>query len=210
MEAHWETNTTGGAPYVVIAIPDPTKEKNLFEITIPNGLSLLVTRSMNGRVEGLKEFFWENRPNVSILFWSFRFMVAIGFLLLLVMVWAALLWHRKRLYHCRTFLWTLVIVHPLGFLATELGWITTEVGRQPWVVYNLMKTTEGVSPIPVGNVVWSLILFLVVFPVVGAIYFFYVLKTLHRGPDLSSPIPPVQRPIGMETMAQVKSINEVE
>jgi cytochrome d ubiquinol oxidase subunit I len=210
MEAHWETNTTGGASYVVIAIPDPTNEKNLFEITIPNGLSLLVTRSMNGRVQGLKEFSRENRPNVSILFWSFRFMVAIGFLLFIVVGWSALLWHRKHLYQCRTFLWTLVIVHPLGFLATELGWLTTEVGRQPWVVYNLMKTTEGVSPIPVGNVLWSLILFLIVFPVVGAIYFFYVLKTLHRGPDLSSPIPPVQRPIGMETLAQVKRNKEME
>lgn len=210
MEAHWETNTTGGASYVVMAIPDPINEKNLFEITIPNGLSLLVTRSINGRVPGLKEFPRDHRPNVSILFWSFRFMVAIGFLLLIVMAWAALLWHWKRLYQCRTFLWTLVIVHPLGFLATELGWITTEMGRQPWVVYNLMKTAEGVSPIPVGNVVWSLILFLIVFPVVGAIYFFYVLKSLHRGPDLSSPIPPVQRPIGMEKRSQYKRNKERE
>ena len=103
-----------------------------------------------------------------------------------------------------------MIAHPLGFLATELGWLTTEVGRQPWIVYNLMKTTEGISPIPAGNVVWSLILFLIVFPVVGAIYFFYVLKTLHRGPDLSSPIPPVQRPVGMETLAQVKKNKETE
>lgn len=210
MEAHWETNTLGGAPFAVVALPDPKNEMNLFEITIPNGLSLLVTRSMNGRVQGLKEFPRENRPNVSALFWSFRFMVAIGFILLLVMIWAALLRQRKRLYHHRPFLWTLVIIHPLGFLAAELGWITTEVGRQPWVVYNLMKTAEGVSPIPAGNVVWSLLLFLTVFPVVGAIYFFYVLKTLHRGPDLSSPIPPVQRPIGMETLAQVKRNKEME
>jgi cytochrome d ubiquinol oxidase subunit I len=210
MEAHWETNTTGGAPFVVMAIPDPTNEKNLFEIAIPNGLSLLVTRSLNGRVQGLKEFSRDNRPNVSILFWSFRLMVAVGFLLLIIMAWAALLWYRKRLYQGRTFLWTLVFVHPLGFLATELGWVTTEVGRQPWVVYNLMKTTEGVSPIPIGNVLWSLILFLIVFPVIGAIYFFYVLKTLHRGPDLSSPIPSVQRPIGMERLGQVRRDKEME
>jgi cytochrome bd ubiquinol oxidase subunit I len=210
MEAHWETNTTGGASYVVMAIPDPTHERNLFEITIPNGLSLLVTRSPNGRVQGLREFSREYRPNVSILFWSFRFMVAAGFLFLLIMLWAAVLRYRERLYLCRPFLWTLVIAHPLGFLATELGWITAEVGRQPWVVYNLMKTAEGVSPIPAGNVVWSLILFLAVFPVIGAIYFFYVLKTLHRGPDLSSPIPPVQRPIGMEVLSQVKRNKETE
>ena len=120
---------------------------------------------------GLKEFPREDRPNVPILFWTFRVMVAIGFVLLVVMIWAGILWRRGRLYEYRPFLWTLVVVHPLGFLATELGWITTEVGRQPWLVYNLMRTAEGVSPIPAGNVIWSLGLFLIIFPVVGASYF---------------------------------------
>ena len=204
MEAHWETNTAGGAPYALFAIPDPKEEKNLFEISIPNGLSLLVTHSFNGRVQGLKEFPREDRPSVSALFWSFRIMVGVGFILLLVMAWAFLLWRQGKLYHHRLFLSVLLIVHPLGFLATEFGWVTTEVGRQPWVVYNLVRTAEGVSPIPAGNVLWSLGLFLIILPVIGAVYFFYVLKTLRGGPDLSSPIPPVQRPIGMESLAQGK------
>jgi cytochrome d ubiquinol oxidase subunit I len=127
-------------------------------------------------------------------------MVAIGLILFCVMVWGALLWRKGRLFDHRPFLWTLVVVHPLGFLATELGWMTTEMGRQPWVVYHLMRTAEGVSPIPAGNVLWSLTLFLIIFPIIGAVYFFYILKTLHRGPDLSSPIPPIQRPIGMRSM----------
>ncbi len=105
----------------------------------------------------------------------------------------------------RPFLRTLFIVHPLGFLATELGWITNEVGRQPWLVYNLMRTAEGVSPIPAGNVIWSLSLFLIIFPVIGASYFYYVLKTLARGPDLASPIPPIQRPAGMRPLQEIKS-----
>ena len=204
MEAHWETNTAGGAPYAIIAIPSPKEEKNLFEISIPNGLSLLVTHSLKGRVQGLKEFPREDRPSVFALFWSSRIMVAVGFILLLVMAWAALLWRQGKLYHHRPFLLTLLIVHPLGFLATEFGWVTTEVGRQPWIVYNLVRTAEGVSPIPAGNVLWSLGLFLIIFPAIGAIYFFYVLKALYRGPDLSSPIPPVQRPIGMESLAQAR------
>ncbi len=202
LEAHWETNTTGGAPYTVFALPSPAEERNRLEITIPNGLSLLVTRSLEGKVRGLKEFPPADRPNVSILFWTFRGMVAIGFILLLIMLWAAFLWRKRRLYEDRSFLWTLFVLHPLGFLATELGWMTTEIGRQPWVVYNLMRTAEGISPIPVGNVLWSLILFLIVFTAVGAIYFFYVLKTLHRGPDLFSPIPAVQRPAGMQSLEQ--------
>jgi cytochrome d ubiquinol oxidase subunit I len=204
LEAHWETNTNKGAPFAVIAMPDVKKERNSFEFAIPNGLSLLVTHSLHGQVSGLKEFSREDRPNVPILFWSFRVMVAIGFILLFIMVWALVLWHGKRLYEHSPFLKTLVAVHPLGFLATELGWIVTEVGRQPWLVYNLMRTADGVSPIPAGNVIWSLSLFLIIFSVIGASYFYYVLKTMGRGPDLSSPIPPIQRPAGMRTLQPIK------
>jgi cytochrome d ubiquinol oxidase subunit I len=197
LEAHWETNHERGASLAVVAIPDMKKERNLFEVAIPNLLSLLVTHSSQGQVLGLKAFPKSDRPNVFILFWAFRLMVAIGFILLLIMGWAAALWLKRRLYESRPFLWTLLLVHPLGFIAIELGWVTTEVGRQPWLVYNLMRTAEGVSPIPLGNVIWSLCLFLIILPALGMIYFYYILKTLRLGPDLSSPIPPVQRPAGM-------------
>jgi cytochrome d ubiquinol oxidase subunit I len=200
MESHWETNTSGGAPFAIVAFPDMKKEKNFFEIKIPDGLSLLVTRSLTGRVPGLKEFPPQDRPNVFILFWSFRFMVAIGFILFFVMVWAALLWRKGKLFSNRAFLWILLVVNPLGFLAVELGWITAEVGRQPWVVYNLLRTADGVSPIPPGNVLWSLFLFLIVFSAIGAIYFSYVLKAIFQGPDMESPIPAIQRPIGKRAL----------
>lgn len=208
MEAHWETNTTEGAPFAVIAFPDMKEERNRFEISVPSGLSLLVTHSFRGRVPGLKEFPPDERANVFILFWSFRLMVGMGFILLFVMLWGFVLWRKGRLYTCCPFLWTLLIVHPLGFIAGELGWITTEVGRQPWLVYNLMRTAEGVSPIPVGNVLWSLGLFLIVFPVIGGSYFYYILKTLRQGPDMSTPIPPIQRPAGIRPLEERK--NKVE
>jgi cytochrome d ubiquinol oxidase subunit I len=204
MEAHWKTNTKDGAPFAVVALSDMKAEKNLFELNIPNGLSLLVTHSFDGRVPGLKEFSQNDRPNVFILFWSFRLMVAIGFILFFVMVWAAVLWGRGRLYNHQPFLRTLLVLHPLGFVATELGWITTEVGRQPWLVYHLMRTAEGISPIPAGNVIWSLSLFLIIFTIIGASYFYYVLKTLARGPDLASPIPPIQRPAGMQPLQETE------
>ena len=200
IEAHWETNKDKGAPFVAVAFPDMQAEKNRFEISIPNALSLLVTHSFNGRVPGLKEFPREDRPNVPLLFWAFRVMVGIGFGLLAVMAWALLLWRKGRLFESRPFLRTLLIIHPLGFLAVELGWITTEAGRQPWLVYNLMRTSEGVSPIAPGNVVWSLSLFVLIFLLVGGSYFYYVLKTLRLGPDVSSPIPPIQRPAGMQPL----------
>ncbi len=200
IEGLWETNTAGGAPIALIGFPDMEKERTLFELAIPNGLSLLVTHSWNGRVLGLKEFPQRDRPNSLIVFWTFRLMFAIGAILLLMMIWAAYLWWRKKIFESWLFLVALVVVQPLGFLATELGWITTEMGRQPWLVYNLMRVSDGLSPIPAGNVVWSLILFLIVFPVIGGSYFFYVLKTLRSGPDLESPIPPIQRPAGMRPL----------
>jgi len=200
MEALWETNQGRGAPFALIAWPRMKEERNLFEVAVPNLLSLLATHSSNGQILGLKEFPRENRPNVFILFWSFRLMVAIGFILFFVMIWTAVLWYRKRLYEHRPFLWTLLILHPLGFIATELGWVTTEVGRQPWLVHNLMKTAEGVSPIPAGNVIWSLSLFLVIFAVVGTIYLHSMLTTLRLGPDVSSPIPPIQRMAGLKSL----------
>jgi cytochrome d ubiquinol oxidase subunit I len=200
IEAHWETNTHGGAPFAVFGFPDMEKELNRFEITIPHGLSLLATRTLNGRVTGLKEFPRKDRPNAAVLFWTFRFMVAIGTIFLLIMIWAAVLWRKGRLFESRPFLRSLVAIQPLGFLAVELGWITAEMGRQPWMVYNLFRTSEGVSPIPAGNVVWSLCLIFIVYSAIGGSYLFYVFKTLRSGPDLSSPIPPIQRPAGMRAL----------
>jgi cytochrome d ubiquinol oxidase subunit I len=200
IEAHWETNTSGGAPFIMVALPNMGAEKNLFELSVPNVLSLLVTHTSDGRVKGLKEFLREDRPNVPLLFWSFRVMVAIGFALLGVMAWALVLWRKGRLYESRTFLRTLLTIHPLGFIAVELGWITTEAGRQPWLVYNLMRTADGISSIQAGNVIWSLGLFIVIFLVVGASYLYYIRKTLRLGPDISSPIPSIQRPAGMQSL----------
>lgn len=137
-------------------------------------------------------------------------MVAIGFLLLFVMGWAAVLWRRGCLFSHRPFLRTLLIIHPLGFFATELGWVTNEVGRQPWLVYNVMRTAEGVSPIPAGNVIWSLSLFLVIFIVVGTSYFYYVLKAIRTGPDMASPIPPIQRPAGMQALQDIRKGDSVK
>jgi cytochrome d ubiquinol oxidase subunit I len=197
LEAHWETNIGKGAPFAVIALPNAREERNIFEISIPYGLSLLATHSLDGRVTGLKDIPRENRPNVFFLFLSFRVMIAIGTLLLVVMAWAVFLWRRGILFEYRPFLRTLMIIHPLGFLAVESGWITTEAGRQPWLVYNLMRTADGISPIPPGNVLWSLTLFLAIFVFIGSSYSYYVTKMIRQGPDVSSPLPDVQRPAEM-------------
>ena len=200
VEAHWETNTDGGADFVLFGIPDMEAEKNHYEIVIPNLLSWIITHSEDGRIQGLKEFPPSERPNSPMTFFSFRIMAGIGFIFLFVMLWAGYLWWRKRLYDSPAFLKALIAIQPLGFIATVSGWVTAEVGRQPWVVYGLMRTDEGVSPIAAGNVLWSLIMFMLFFAVIGTGYFFYTIRTLRRGPDLESPIPPVQRLAGMRSL----------
>jgi cytochrome bd ubiquinol oxidase subunit I len=192
IEAHWETNVEGGAAFSLFGFPDQENERNRLEIRIPYLLSLIVTHSLDGRIQGLKDFPKDERPNVLVVFWSFHLMVAIGFLYFGVMIWAGVLWKRKRLYENRPFLKTLVAIQPLGFIAVWLGWITAEMGRQPWIVYGLMRTSDGVSPIAAGNVVWSLAMFAIFFTVIGTAYFYYTLRTLDKGPDFDSPVPHVQ------------------
>lgn len=197
MEAHWETNTSGPADLVLFAIPDMENERNLMEVALPGALSLLITHTKNGQVTGLKDFPKQDRPNALVTFWTFRIMAGIGFIFLGVMIWAGILWLNKGLFDTPGFLWTLVAIQPLGFIATILGWVTSEVGRQPWVIYGLMRTADGASPIAAGNVLWSLIMFSGFFALIGASYFYYIFKTLKQGPDMESPLPPVQRPSGM-------------
>ena len=194
---------------MAFGLPDKVAEKNRFEVLIPNALSLLITHSFDGRIKGLNEFPREDRPNVPVIFWTFRIMVAIGFLFAGMMLWVAILWFKKRLFDSRWFLIALVAIQPLGFLATILGWVTAEMGRQPWVVYGIMRTADSASPIAAGNVVWSLTLFLLFFAVVGVSYFYYILKILRLGPDLESPLPSLQLPAGMKTLKSEMGTKEV-
>ncbi len=211
MEAHWETNPEGrGADFVAFAIPDMEEEKNHFEVVIPELLSLLITHSADGQIKGLKEFPRDERPNALVLFWTFRAMVAVGFLYLLVMLWALVLFLKKRLYDTPAFLKTLIVIQPLGFIATIMGWITSEMGRQPWTVYGLMRTADSASPIAAGNVVWSLTLFVLFFGLIGASFFYYIFKTLKKGPDMDSEIPPVQLLAGMEPFGEAQESMEVK
>lgn len=201
IEAHWETNTQGGASLLVFAVPDMQEEMNRFEIKIPNALSLLITHSLDGKVTGLKEFPADERPHSLVAFFTFRVMAGIGFLFLFVMIWALFLWRKKRIFESRTFLTALVFIQPLGFIATITGWITAEMGRQPWIIYGLMKTRDAVSPIAPGNVAWSLALFLVLFLIIGSVYLYFIFKILKSGPDFDSPIPSTHLPAGMKPIS---------
>ena len=182
MEGHWETQK--GAPLYLFALPDSDAEKNHLEIGIPKLGSLILTHSLDGEVQGLKSVPAEDRPPVAIVFWSFRIMVALG-LLFIALSWAALVQMiRGRLWESRRLLKALFWSIPLPFVAVLAGWITTEVGRQPWMVYGMMRISESVTPSLTG---WMTLATLIGYVVVYAIVFgagvYYLRKVVQGGPD---------------------------
>ncbi|MEO5721264.1 MAG: cytochrome ubiquinol oxidase subunit I [Chthoniobacterales bacterium] len=138
-----------GAPLMIGGVPNDKTRTNAYAIQIPRALSLLVARDPGAWVAGLEEFPRADWPNVKLVHWSFDFMVACGFYLLACSIAAAWLWWRKRgLPDARWFLRSIVLAGPLGFLAIEAGWMVTELGRQPWIIYGVMRTKEAVTPMP--------------------------------------------------------------
>ena len=187
LEAHWETGRD--VPLILFALPDPKAETNHFEIAVPRLGSLILTHEWDGEIKGLKSFPPENRPNPIIPFFAFRIMVGIGMIMIAVGLVGSVLWITGRLYTSERFLRTLVWVSPLGFLAVLAGWFTAEVGRQPWVVYDVLRTADAVSPIPGGSVLVSILLFVLVYGVVFGAGLYYMAKLVRRGPDQTPPMP---------------------
>lgn len=144
MEGLWETSR--GVSASLFAIPDEKAEKNHFEIAIPKLASIYLTHDINGEVKGLKEWPKEDRPPVAVVYFAFRIMVGIGMLMLLTVYTGLFLWRRGRLFTSHRYLRLCTIVAPVGFVAVLAGWTTTEVGRQPWVIYGLMRTSQAVTP----------------------------------------------------------------
>lgn len=184
MEGHWENHPGEGVPLVVFAWPDEAREENRFAIEIPRLGSLILTRSWDGQFAGLKEFPREDRPPVAVVFWSFRIMVGLGVLMILLGAWSLLLRRGEALYRSRAFLRATLWMGPAGLLAILAGWFTTEVGRQPWVVYGLQRTADAVSRHEALPLASSLGLFIVVYCVVFGVGIAYMLRLVRKGPEL--------------------------
>lgn len=150
--------TTRNAPLTIGGIPDMKEKKMNFGIEIPGGLSFLAFGDFNAEVKGLNDFPQDELPPVAIVHYAFQIMVGIGCLLALVGVICLLFLYRRKDQMFKTwFLKLLFICTPLGFIAVEAGWIVTEVGRQPWIIYGIMKTADSVTPMP--GIVYTLILY---------------------------------------------------
>ena len=179
MESHWETQAE--APMWLFLIPDEKNERNLVEFgRIPGALSLLAYHSSQATVKGLKDFPQDERPPVALTFVAFRVMVGLGFLfaLLTVVGW----FKRHKLEESPGFLKVMLYAIPLPYIALQAGWMVTEVGRQPWIVYGLMKTRDAVSPVAASQVWVSLGAFVLVYSLLGAAAFYLIARYARLGP----------------------------
>jgi cytochrome d ubiquinol oxidase subunit I len=180
MESLWQTTTR--APIHVIAWPDETQEKNSIELfSIPGALSFLGYHDFDAKVTGLKDIPKDERPPVLVTFLSFRTMVALGMYFAVMTIVG--FFKRNRLLESPTYLKLMLYSIPFPYIAIELGWMLAEFGRQPWIVYGVMKTSDAVSPIAVSQVLTSLIGFIVVYGLLGAVGYYLIIKYARQGPQ---------------------------
>ncbi|HEY0975815.1 MAG TPA: cytochrome ubiquinol oxidase subunit I [Solimonas sp.] len=182
MEGLWET--TRGAPLVAFAIPDQAAQTNRYAIEIPKLASLILTHDLDGEVKGLNEVAPEMQPPVIPVFFGFRLMVGLGFWFLLLGVLGVWAWKRGALERSPRLLKTFVLSTPMGFIATLAGWIVAETGRQPWLIHEQILTRDGISPVPASVVATSLTLFVLVYGLLFAVYLYFVLALVRKGPAL--------------------------
>jgi cytochrome d ubiquinol oxidase subunit I len=181
IEGLW--NTQRGAPTLVFGWPDQEEETTKYSLEIPKLSSLILTHHLNGEVKGLKEWPKDERPPAALVFWAFRIMVGLGMLMIATGVTALVLYVRKRLFDSRWFQYWCMALTPAGFIAVLAGWFVTEVGRQPYVVYGVLRTGEAMSPVVRTPMAISLSAFILTYVFVFGAGSYYILKLIGKGPD---------------------------
>jgi cytochrome d ubiquinol oxidase subunit I len=183
MESLWDTRTR--APLYLFTLPDEKNERNKIEIgAIPGMLSFMARHDVNAEIRGLKSFPRDERPPVLITTTAFKGMVGLGFYFIFATVLGV--FKRNRLAESPKYLKLMLLSIPLPYVACELGWMVAEVGRQPWIVYGLMKTSDAVSPIAVSQVLTTLIGFIVLYGLLGVTGFYLIAKNAVKGPGLAA------------------------
>lgn len=188
MEALWETQA--GMPLILFTLPSDAAEANRFTVEIPKLGSLILTHSLDGTVQGLKDFPADQRPPVALPFFAFRAMVGIGILMLVLVAASWWLRWRGRLFDSPNFLRACLFMGPMGFVAVLAGWTTTEVGRQPWVVYGLMRTADAVSPSLTGqDVLISLLFYMATYLIIFPAGAWVMARIIRKGPQSADDMP---------------------
>jgi cytochrome bd ubiquinol oxidase subunit I len=194
MEGHYDSHPVG-APLVLFGIPNSAEKRIDYAIQIPNLSSLILKHDLNAPLAGLDTIPVEKQPPVAIVFWSFRIMVGIGFAMLSLGLWSLWLRYRRKLYETPIMHRAAVLLGPAGFIAVLAGWITTEVGRQPYTVYGLLTTVQSASPISAVAVGSSLVAFIIVYFALFGAGTFYILRLMNQPPHAGEPGLPPDQPI---------------
>jgi cytochrome bd ubiquinol oxidase subunit I len=189
MEAHWRSEPPDhGVPLVLFAVPNAREERNDYEIAIPKLGSLILTHTLDGDIQPLTAVPRDERPPVAPVFYAFRVMVGLGMAMLLLVLASLWAWKRKTLFTSRWILDGWRVLAPSGFIALLAGWYVVEIGRQPYVVYGLLRTSEAVSPnIVAAAVLSSLIIYAAAYAFVFGAGIWYLQKLLRKGPVRQPP-----------------------
>ncbi len=180
MEGAWDTETK--APFRVFAVPKQAEMKNDYSLEIPYAASLILTHSFDGEIKGLKDWPKTEHPNVPFVFYSFRVMIALGLLMSLTGIIALILYRKHKLFTTKWFLRWCILMAPSGLIAILAGWFVTEAGRQPYLVYGLLRTVDLASKVPAHQVLLSLIAFIVVYCFIFTMGAYYMLNLIKKGP----------------------------
>lgn len=193
MEGHYDSHPDG-APLILFGIPNAAEKRVDYAISIPKASSLILKHGLNEPLAGLDTIPDEDEPPVAIVFWSFRVMVGLGFAMLGLGIWS--LWQRwrGRLYDDRWLHRAAVALGPAGFVAVLAGWITTEVGRQPFTVYGLLRTADSLAPVAAPAVGASLLAFIVVYFLVFGAGVIYILRMMAKPPEPTGPAESREQP----------------
>jgi cytochrome d ubiquinol oxidase subunit I len=183
MEGLFET--AEGAPLALVGQPDMDHLRLDNPILIPDVLSFLTYRRWKAEVQGLNKFPREAWPdNIPLLYYSYHIMVGLGTLFIAVMALSGFFLWRRRLYANRALLWTLMLSVPFPYIATTAGWMTAELGRQPWLIYGLMRTIQGASPrVSAGNGLFTLLGFMGLYSLLGMLFVLLVIREVAHGPE---------------------------
>jgi cytochrome d ubiquinol oxidase subunit I len=182
IEGHFETQR--GAPLILFGWPDMTAERTHYALALPRLGSLILTHEWDGEIKGLKEWPRQDRPNAPIVFWAFRLMVGLGLLMVALGLFSLVQRLRHRLFDNKWLLRFGLVMGPAGFGAVLAGWTVTEVGRQPYVVYGLLRTADAASPIAAPALTASLLAFVLVYAALFGAGTFYILRMMSRPPEM--------------------------
>ncbi|MDE3197838.1 MAG: cytochrome ubiquinol oxidase subunit I [Acidobacteriota bacterium] len=177
--------TSEGAPLAIIGQPDTEAGRLDNPIELPHALGLLTTRDWQGKVKGLNEFPRDEWPdNIPLLYFSYHIMVGLGTLLLAVLAVSAIALWRGKLFELKPLLWILMLSFPFPYIATTFGWMTAEIGRQPWLIYGVMRTAQGTSPhVSAGNSLFTLLGFMGMYGLLSILFLFMIWREVEHGPE---------------------------